>query len=86
VVAMQPLKKYMVTFIFMLINTGCNQQVTGSYFLMVDLLAIAKGCCHSTVAFVLASLEYERAGQTTVNKKAPIHYIISINDKVYRPL
>ena len=25
-------------------------------------------------------------GQTTVNKKAPIHYIISINDKVYRPL
>ena len=27
-----------------------------------------------------------RCGQTTVNKKAPIHYIISINDKVYRPL
>ena len=25
-------------------------------------------------------------GQTTVNKKAPIHDIISINDKVYRPL
>ena len=25
-------------------------------------------------------------GQTTVKKKAPIHYIISINDKVYRPL
>ena len=25
-------------------------------------------------------------GQTTVNKKAPIHYIISINDKFYRPL
>ena len=25
-------------------------------------------------------------GQTTVNKKAPIHYIISIKDKVYRPL
>ena len=25
-------------------------------------------------------------GQTTVNKKAPIHYIISINDMVYRPL
>ena len=24
-------------------------------------------------------------GQTTVNKKAPIQYIISINDKVYRP-
>ena len=25
-------------------------------------------------------------GQTAVNKKAPIHYIISINNKVYRPL
>ena len=25
-------------------------------------------------------------GQTTVNEKALIHYIISINDKVYRPL
>ena len=25
-------------------------------------------------------------GQTTVNKKAPIHYIISINDMVYGPL
>ena len=24
--------------------------------------------------------------QTTVNKKAPIHYIISINDMVYRSL
>ena len=27
-----------------------------------------------------------QTGQTTVNKKAPIHYIISINDMVYRPL
>ena len=26
------------------------------------------------------------SGQTTENKKAPIHYIISINDLVYRPL
>ena len=25
-------------------------------------------------------------GQTTVNKKAPIHYIIPINDTVHRPL
>ena len=24
-----------------------------------------------------------KCGQTTVNKKAPIHYIISINDMVY---
>ena len=30
--------------------------------------------------------KYIPSGQTTVNKKAPIHYIISINDKVYRAL
>ena len=27
----------------------------------------------------------EATGQTTVNKKAPIHYIIPINDMVHRP-
>ena len=30
--------------------------------------------------------ENHEQAQTTVNKKAPIHYVISINDKVYRPL
>ena len=28
----------------------------------------------------------EATGQTTVNKKAPIHYILPMNDKVHRPL
>ena len=31
------------------------------------------------------SERHRHCGQTTVNKKAPIHYIISINDKFYRP-
>ena len=30
--------------------------------------------------------EKKSTGQTTVNKKALIHYIISINDMVHRPL
>ena len=32
------------------------------------------------------SVKSERTGQTTVNKKTPIHYKISTNDMVYRPL
>ena len=31
-------------------------------------------------------MRHFRTGQTTVNKKAPIHYIIPINDTVHRPL
>ena len=39
------------------------------------------------IATLAAAARFSRGtGQTTVNKKAPIHYIISINDKVYRPL
>ena len=33
-----------------------------------------------------ASGSRSATGQTTVNKKAQMHYIISINDMVYRPL
>ena len=47
-----------------------------------DLMGQMETVNHNDVMDVLMSL----CGQTTVNKKAPIHYVISINDKVYRPL
>ena len=31
-------------------------------------------------------IDSNTTGQTTVNKKALIHYIISLNDMVHRPL
>ena len=83
----QPLKMYMVTFSFMFLNTGRNHQVSVSYFLEGSFaLAFEKIAACGVNTGLCIYLPWVRTGQTTVNKKAPIHYIISINDKVYRPL
>ena len=40
----------------------------------------------STPLALLTQVRRLHGGQTTVNKKMPIHYIIPINDTIYRPL
>ena len=47
-----------------------------------DLMGQMETVNHNDLMDVLMSL----CGQIIVNKKAPIHHVISINDKVYRPL
>ena len=48
-----------------------------------QLLGELSGAMKSRIVYQFFS---GQTGQTTVNKKAPIHYIISIDDMVYRPL
>ena len=59
-------------------HVGCERTV-----IQLDNSANLRGIC---VTRVTSHILLPPCGQTTVNKKAPIHYIISVNDKVYRPL
>ena len=58
-------------------------KVSQCYIILVDTVRCSTGLLEGEMETWL--VDYAAHGQTTVNKGAPIHYIIPINDMVHRP-